>query len=138
MRQSALRFFIISSIAILLFSCGGRARCRSNCYEIRIAGYVVDYETEKKLGGIAIELYWEDAERGFVSITNRVKKSITDKDGSFDFTATIDTTEFAKDKALRLSTNSDKYSSGLETMGEFDPFYFSKIELRVSRIKEGL
>ncbi len=99
------RWLFLIVIMILFYSCKKEVDCYGNCANIHFSGLITDTATGKGVANVPVQLIWN--ERGGFGLFNdneKITESKTNKDGYFNFTATVDKNRF-NDSYLSLAAS---------------------------------
>lgn len=125
-----LLFILISCFAI---SCKKeKTACRGNCVDIAIRGRVYDAISSKGFSNVPVSLKWNYIRTCFTCIgtTKNVYSGKTDRQGTFSFDVSIDTSLF-NDYSLNVSTpdQSGYFSLFPKLIGKYDPQQFQSVNM---------
>jgi hypothetical protein len=109
-RQYITKFMIVvfAVFFIIACSCNRKARCKANCYPLRISGQVINGLTKEPVRGISFEVTW--VIHSFINNDKPITKFSSGANGIFDLTVNIDTSLFREGYRIVLTANkTDKY-----------------------------
>ena len=140
MKRSSILLSTYLIFTLFNASCKKQApACTGNCGTINANGDVINKLTNASAGGVPVLLSWVKFVGGFSQ--SEVLTTVNSKsDGTFNFTANVDTTYLSKGYFLSLNVNSNKeyiilgYSGLIETRTySFDHNAFQNVQFEVYR-----